>query len=209
MDINGRITNSIIDFNFIVDTDIGLLRFIRENFRDNRAFNIDILDKSDRELLSLLSTRENLNPLSIISTDENLKDIDGLYKSFFDNCRIDILNKSMSSSSVIRFTNLMLVSGTESGTTCFVTIHNKDEKAFILKHFKLNSSDKLLNINDKSTIDIIQIADPIYAKDYTFFANIDIFPEGKNLYFHKYKYNEKYITDEDINSCNRVMIMEG
>ena len=209
MDINGRTANSVIDFDFIVNTDIGLLRFIRENFRDDRAFKIDILDKSDRELLSLLSTRENSNPLSIVSTEENMKDIDGLYKSFFDNYRKRIIYKSISDSAIIRFVNMMLISGTASGSRCSIIVHNKDEQEFISKHFKISTSDKLLNIDDSSTMKMFEIADPFYIKDYTFFTSINYFPEGKNLYFHKYLYNEKYVIDEGISSCNRVMIMEG
>jgi len=77
--LNGRTVNSVIDFDLIVNTDIGLIRFIRENYKDPRAFRLDILEKSDREILSLLSSRENINPLSVISTEENMHDIDGLY----------------------------------------------------------------------------------------------------------------------------------
>ena len=72
---NGKTLHTLLDFDFIVNTELGLIRLIREEYRDSRAFNMDIVDKSDREILSLLSSRKNSNPLSIISTDENFDDI--------------------------------------------------------------------------------------------------------------------------------------
>ena len=46
INLSGRILSTLIDFNFLVDTDIGLIRFIRENFQDNRAFKLDELYNS-------------------------------------------------------------------------------------------------------------------------------------------------------------------
>ena len=83
--LNGRVLNAVIDFDFIVNTELGLVRFIRDNFQDDRVFDLDVLNKSDREILSLLCSRDNPNPLSIISTQENMRDIDPLYNSFFIN----------------------------------------------------------------------------------------------------------------------------
>ena len=91
INLSGRVLNTLIDFNLLVDTDIGLIRFIRNNFQDDRVFKLDIVNKSDRYILSLLYSRENWNPLSIISTEDNIKDIDKLYKSFFDEYKQDIL----------------------------------------------------------------------------------------------------------------------
>ena len=73
--LNGKILAPLIDFDFIVNTELGLIRFIREQYQDDRAFKLDILNKSDREILSLLYSRLNYNPLSIISTDNNSKNI--------------------------------------------------------------------------------------------------------------------------------------
>ena len=63
INLSGRILSTLIDFNFLVDTDIGLIRFIREKFQDNRVFKLDELNKSDRSILSLLYSRtENKAP---------------------------------------------------------------------------------------------------------------------------------------------------
>ena len=80
--LNGRVLSALIDFDLVVNTELGLIRFIRENFQDDRAFNLETLNKSDREILSLLYSRKNENPLSIISTEDNLGDIDKLYNFF-------------------------------------------------------------------------------------------------------------------------------
>ena len=92
--LNGRVLTAIIDFDLVVNTELGLIRFIRENFQDERAFNLKTLNRSDREILSLLFSRKNDNPLSIISTDENLVDIGNIYKSFIDNYKQEIIDHS-------------------------------------------------------------------------------------------------------------------
>ena len=76
--LNGRVLNAVIDFDFIVNTELGLVRFIRDNFQDDRVFDLDVLNKSDREILSLLCSRKNPNALSIISRRENMWGIDPL-----------------------------------------------------------------------------------------------------------------------------------
>ena len=62
--LNGHVVNSVIDFNMIVNTDIGLIKFIQDSYQDNRVFKLEDINRSDREILSLLYSRKNSNPLS-------------------------------------------------------------------------------------------------------------------------------------------------
>ena len=61
--LNGRVVTSVIDFDLIVNTDIGLIKFIQGNFQDDKVFDLEKLNRSDRTILSLLYSRNNTNPL--------------------------------------------------------------------------------------------------------------------------------------------------
>ena len=125
--LNGKVLNMVIDFDFIINTDVGLIRFIQENFQDDRVFQLDKLNKSDRELLSLLYSRKNWNPLSVFSTEENLPEIDELYKSFFDNYKKDIINKSISLPEINKFVHLVNSSGRSFGISSYVAVSDELE----------------------------------------------------------------------------------
>ena len=74
--MNGRMLFPLFSFDFLFDTEIGLFEFIKRFCANPEAFDLDILNQ-DRDILrKLLDERENQNPLSVISTKENMKDID-------------------------------------------------------------------------------------------------------------------------------------
>ena len=64
--MEGKKLSALIDYDFIVNTEFGLIRFIREFYQDEDVFDLNVLNKSDREILSLLYSRTHYNPLSII-----------------------------------------------------------------------------------------------------------------------------------------------
>ena len=92
---NGKTIHAIIDFDFIINTDIGIIRFIRDKYSTNKELDQEILNKRDRYLLSLLYTRENINPLSIIVKDGSPLNIDNLYKGLLNQWNESILKYSL------------------------------------------------------------------------------------------------------------------
>ena len=190
---NGKTLHTLIDFDFIVNTELGLIRLIREQYRDSRAFKLDILDKSDRSILSLLSSRTNSNPLSIISTEENMKDIDELYKSFIDTKYLDIIGHSVSSRKISTFVNMLIVVGDgKSGSDTVIHVHNDIQEKFIKTAFNIRG-EKL------DTSEILSFKDPLYVKDYTYFFE-DKFLQlvsYKNIYLFDRKYNVDYISNNN------------
>ena len=191
VNLNGRTMSALIDFNFIIDTDIGLIRFIRKNFNDERAFIPEIINKSDREILSLLYCLKNWNPLSIITTEENKDNIDKLYDSFFRDYKKEIIHLSVSKNSILEFTTTMLIAGSSSGFSTKIFINDKIEKEFVSRHI---NRPLFLSIEDKKTI---MTMDPFYVKDYRFFLNNNIEVSGKNIYLLGYDYNIDYYKNTD------------
>lgn len=186
--LNGRVLTAIIDFDLVVNTELGLIRFIRENFQDERAFDLEILNKSDSEILSLLFSRKNDNPLSIISTKENLDNIDKLYESFFASYEEEIINRSNSDSSIFNFAKLAADSGPNFGTTVFFGVKNDIQKKSLVDHFG--------NIRTVSKLDPGDVAskDIYYIKDYIFFTEIKLQDKisKKKIYFSPRQYNLDY-----------------
>ena len=197
INLSGRVLAALIDFNLLVDTDIGLIRFIRNNFQDDRVFKLDILNKSDRYILSLLYSRENWNPLSIISTENNIKDIDKLYKSFFDTYKQDILKLSLTQKSLNKFVELIFINSSSFGINPCIYAKDELEANEIRRFFGIDS---IINTNDKS---ILKNKDVYYVKDYRFFTinHIENSIVQKKIYMSPRKYNSIYIQ----NHSNRLI----
>ena len=194
MGLNGKKLNILIDFEFIVNTELGLIRFIKHFFRDERAFKINTLNKSDREILSLLYSRKNRNPLSIISTEENMENIDKLYDSFFENYKKEIIFCSVTEKAIFNFINSLIQNGTNNVVFC---IKDDIEKESLRSHFKRIPS--FIDIKNKQEIETM---DPFYVKDYTFFTDNNFNVKGKNIYITNRKYSMEYFSDNS-NSLTR------
>lgn len=171
--LNGRVVTSVIDFDLIVNTDIGLIKFIQGNFQDDKFFDLEKLNRSDRTMLSLLYSRNNPNPLSVIVNPEMSGEIDSLYKSFFESYKQEIIDNSIIFSDIFNFVSLAIASGTDVGISTVVAVNDSIEEEEIHKHFTrpvfLNKSDKL-----------ILSREAFYINDYRFFDRYN-----KNKIVHK------------------------
>lgn len=187
--LNGRTLNAVIDFDLIVNTELGLIRFIRENYQDAKAFNLETLNKSDKEILSLLFSRKNENPLSIISTEENLGDIDKLYDSFFENYKQDIIDHSNSDSTIFKFVNYVVHSSSNFGVNAFIATTDDIESKSITSHFGIKA-----RTIQKLDAGNITTKDMYYIKDYRFFTKINLEDKiaGKKIYMSPRQYNIDY-----------------
>ena len=205
--LNGKSLNALIDFDFIVDIDFGIIRFIRENYADKRAFKLDVLDKSDKEILSLLSTRDNWNPLSIISSEENMNDIDDLYNSFFEKYKEQIIHRSVAEVSITDFVSLAIEEGFNMGINVTISVSDDVEESEILSHFdRVN----ILKKSVQSSKDILMY-DPIYVKDYRTFTKLGLENDiqNKKIYITPRKYNIDYFvkTENSLTRNNALALM--
>lgn len=203
--LNGRTLNAIIDFDFIVNSELGLIRFIKSRYQDERAFKLDILNKSDRDILSLLYSRDNYNPLSVISTEENMHDIDALYASFFRHFKREIIDLSTAESSIVEFVRMVIAAKTNYGVSLSIAVKDDLEKKEIESHF--NGFNVFI---EKSEVDSIKAKNPLYVKDYKFFLDNGISElSDKKIYTSPRKYNMDYFinTDSILTRNNSFMLM--
>ncbi len=203
MNIPGQIITVIVDYNFIVNTDLGLIRFIRNQFQDPRAFNLDTVNKKDAELLTLLYSRKDKNPLSIISTEENMKDIDKLYESFFKEYKKEICGLSTTQKSVMKFIRMGLTIKTNSGIKMTLGVNDEFEYNDIEKHFKTvsivyNNTEPLRNYG------------AYYIKDFSYIEQYNLSSvQNKKFYIPPLEYNFLYLSDHKSFAKNNAIVMTG
>lgn len=94
MPLAKKSSNILFEFDSLVDTDLGLLIYIQLSFKNSKYFNNIVMKSSDYVLKSLLLTRKNRNPLSVIIDNKYKDSIDSLYKELIDSKYEDILSIS-------------------------------------------------------------------------------------------------------------------
>ena len=178
--MEGKKLSALIDYDFIVNTEFGLIRFIREFYQDEDFFDLDVLNKSDREILSLLYSRSNYNPLSIICRNSNTDFLSQLYDGFFDEYKKEIIGASITSTSIVNFIKMMLTSSVSNVSIC---VRDDIEEDNIKAYFKRCNTIRRNNVSYIKTFDVF------YVKDYKFFTDNEYRPKGKNIYLTNRKYN--------------------
>ncbi len=204
--INGKSINILIDFDLIINTDFGLIQFIKQNYMDERAFNLDTLNSPETTMMELLYSRKNWNPLSVISTDENMDNIDNLYKSFFDTYKREILRLSVTQKSIDTFLRLMTPASSNLGIIPNVAVNDDIERKFI--DYRYDG----FNFISKNDVDTIASKDAFYIKDYMIFKNVPIENiKGKKIYLLPLEYSLDHFTNPQsseyiLNNTNEFVI---
>lgn len=191
----------LIDFNCLIDTEIGLIQLIRDNYLDPDVFNVKLLKSSSFKLLSLLINRKEYNPLYLIANDNISKqDLDDYYKEFVDTEYENILKKSYITE-MERFISLSI-----SEPSIHVTFLCKSPiEIEILK--SINSLKRV----KYSTIIAGEKDTSIYTSYYFKYITDDLnnyIYKFKNYYFSSYKLNfddeMKFIKREYIDKINSI-----
>lgn len=186
--MEGKTLKVLIDFDFIVDTDIGLLKFIRDKYSKEEQpfkFKEDKINKSDRELLSLLYFRKNWNPLTVISDNISTTELDNIYNTLFKEYEEDILRHSISNKRIYAFIHTT-INTKNSGIQPYVCSRTELERNTLSKAFK---HIQYIPYTDKNTI---KSMDLFYVKDYRFFTDSNLTVSHKNIYCIDNKYNTDY-----------------
>jgi hypothetical protein len=190
----------LIDFNTLVDTEIGLFELIRREYLDPDVFNVELLNSDIKKLLSLLITREEVNPLYLIANDNiDRKDLDDYYKEFMETKYIDILIYSVTT----EMERLIALSKSEPSVHVTFLCNSKAE-IDLLKFINGLKDIKYHTILSKDINDV-SIYTSYYFKYITDDLSKYIF-KFKNYYFSSYKLNfdneMKFIKREYIDKIN-------
>lgn len=193
----------LIDFDCYVDTDIGLIRLIKERYLDVKVFNKDLLDSNMINIIKLLYNRKDRNPLYLFANEGVSKnDLDDYYKEFLEVEYDGILKYSVTT----EIKSLINLFRTEPSIHVTFLCKNQKEKNLLVKDPSLQGYSFILE-NDQR-VD--------FSKFYSFYfkyldERIDkyIYPY-KTYYFSKYKIN---FTDDfrllDDNMVDKIMYNHG
>lgn len=124
------ILTPLVPFNCIYDTDIGLIRLIKTEYRDASTFNLNLLDSfsTDKELVKHLRHRKDFNPLiEFMNNKEDIETADDLYKQFRDKQYDQMIRYSVKTG-IHRLVSLFPVANEINGTICY---YNDIEKSIL------------------------------------------------------------------------------
>ena len=172
----------LIDFDCYVDTDIGLIRLIKEKYLDERIFNRELINSNIIKIIKLLYNRKDKNPLYAFSKDGVSKeDLDDYYNEFINEEYDEILARSVTT----EIKSLINLFRTESGIHITFLCKNQEE-IDLLKRDETLKNDKFV-LKDSKNVDF-SIYTAYYFKYLDEKINKYIYPY-KTYYFSKYKIN--------------------
>lgn len=65
----------LVNFDFIVDLDFAMIKFIKENYYDSQYVSKNILDMSEDSIKNILINRKYINPLELLFKDNDTTDL--------------------------------------------------------------------------------------------------------------------------------------
>lgn len=182
--------DTAVPFNMVIDLEMGLLRLIKFEYR-NDYFLYKSIENEDF-IKALLMERENKNPLSVITADGTpQEELDNLYKQFMEKRYDKILSLSPCTE---LFRLLKMSYKDESMRFTIVFEDEKQEKLFNLRKgysFRRHTG----SIFDE---EIIKNNSNLFIKDISDLNMQTQEITGKNLYFADYGFNKKIVEGETI-----------
>ena len=164
----GNKSTPLISFNSIVDTDIGLVRLIYNEYLNPNVFDIKFFQRDFIDIIKDLYFRKDLNPLTLFAKeDQSREKLDQYYKEFIDLKEKEILNLSMT-------TEIINLIDTFNDSMEIVTsiLYYTPEQKRILEDEPILANNNLVSIQSLDQ-------DSIESYTQIYFKNIE---ESKNLY---------------------------
>ena len=180
----------LLPFELIYDIDVGLVKFIRNNYQDSDIFKDYLFDMDDDEIVGNLTTRMYENPLYGLSKDEiDHSEIDELYDDFIKTKYKEIIELSPETYLASVFEVCSKTKGMNYSIYYKSELEGEKlkENGFSNENL-IDCTESPMNLRKMKEFDIIYAK---YPKD------IPKKIEGKNLYFADYPYNYLYFEMKD------------
>lgn len=194
MGITGHKLTSVIDFDFIFNTDMGIYKYIRDRYRIPNIFNLDFLDSKDIDILTKSILREERNPLSLIATEDSIESIDSLYETIRMKYSKQILPLSFFKKDIIDFT-ILLSSSKKTNLGISILVNDEYEADFLLEKVKGFDKDQII-YKQSCPQEVLRTFDVFYTKDLYFFQDFGMLDiEAKSIYTESFSYNTKILKE--------------
>lgn len=176
--------NVLISFDMIFDTDLALIRLIREKYLDPEEFKFNLITQPPSVLKYILKYRGDINPLTNFVVNE--EDADQYYLKFIEE-KYDEILKYTEKTTIFDLVSRFVASKGMIMTT--ILYHDEREEMLIKEFDRYGHIDKILVDDWKKDIDLNRY-DTIYLKDYQKVLLFDLLKfNGKNVYISSNIYN--------------------
>jgi len=188
----------LVDFNMIVNTDIGLIYTIKDEYNQQVFFEQFIFNISEKELIGELLNMESINPINMFIKPKDEGLADKIRNQFLEKEYDKILNKSIHTD-IKNIMELYLTSG-----LVFIDIlcRNKQEEQLIKS---INSKFNTIIVNDYKEVNIDNYS-AIYIKDFRQILNFNPI-KGKTIYIANCKFNLEENKNKRIIPLSEVSIL--
>ena len=174
-------TNVYIEFDMIVDIDVGIIKFIGEYFNDDRIFYSDIFDNDDNIIKGLLYDRQHYNPLTVPAINEDDSVLDDLYDQFIEKYKEEILTEYACVTTIVEFAaKLIFVDSYTAVTFICKDKLEHDIMKNIMDQLKCNPKDYTILVTNNEEISVAE-ADALLIKYSKNLFNYNKL-EGKTIY---------------------------
>lgn len=188
-------TTVLIDFDFLMYTDMGLYALIKKKYLSDAIFDTIVL-KADKNLMLYMSlNRPNRNPLSIIMKEGICPDYDKLYNDIMEKNYKFITDNGFIRSSIVNFVSTATHYNTKD-IGISILYSNDIQKDCIEKLLPNTSEYTLLNKNACNREMLLSFSS-YYIKDLWFFKDNNIMDiMGKTIYVQSLRYNLNEIAEK-------------
>ncbi len=192
--VPGKDNTLLVEFDFLVDLDLAMFKYIRNNFYESEYVNHKLLSlRNEKQVIHELLYREHINPLEILIPGE---DTTNIYYSLLNDKYIELLKySSMYDTFGLMITFLKEASSVSIDVLCKNELESKFIKAFN---------------NDLSTV-VFKTKREINLTPYTalyikYFVNITGYNNvrGKHIYIPAARYNMQ--DGEDVVDVNMLKL---
>lgn len=198
--------NILVDFDSLIDTDLGLLRLIKNEYNNPKYLDSDYLNNVEYNVLVYsLVKRENENPLTLVVKDNYIDSIEELRNQFFRDDYKKILKQSGETNLVSLIKQYIYSNQIDVTVLC----KNKEEEAIIKNIY---DKIKIIVENNYSNISIDKYDCLFFkrAKDLLKLKNVKV----KNIYICNYNFNlqknsDKLIDLEGLEEVNEIYIIDA
>ena len=178
--IAGKDNSLLVEFEFLIDLDLAMYKYIRYNFPDSEYVDKELISLNDeKEIIYRLLNREHINPLEIIIPDE---DTTNIYYELLDSKYIDLLKES----TVYDTFGLMITFLNEASSVSIDVLCKNDIESKIIKGFNKNLNTLIFKNKSEVNLDPYTV---LYGK---YFVNITQYQQpvrGKHIYIPAARYN--------------------
>ncbi len=179
--VKGKDNSLLVEFEFVVDLDLAMFKFIRDNYFSSDMVNHDFLSvKDEREVIYNMLNRSHINPLEYIIPGQDTTE---LYWDLLNN-EGNFVNLLKYATAYDTFALMITYLREASSVSIDILCKNKLEEEFI---HKLNPIIQTIVVPNRKDVNLNNYS-ALYVKYYPYLSNYSPI-EGKHIFVPAARFN--------------------